>query len=97
MSSSIEGAWRCQCLIWRTAPTGQGFFGLLLAIGCKLCVWPVGAALIAAGISFFVFTIYFDASVVSTFVQVESGLNFVMFSAILAVFDPRSFWNTVPL
>jgi hypothetical protein len=34
--------------VW-TAPTGQGIFGFLFAVGCKPCVRPVCAALIAAG------------------------------------------------
>jgi hypothetical protein len=34
--------------VW-TAPTGQGFFWLLLAVGCKSCVRPVCAALMTAG------------------------------------------------
>src|SRR6516225_8790527 len=34
--------------VW-TAPTGQGIFGFLLAVGCKSCVRPVCAALMTAG------------------------------------------------
>ena len=34
--------------VW-TAPTGQGIFGFLLAVGCKSCVRPVCAVLMTAG------------------------------------------------
>jgi hypothetical protein len=34
--------------VW-TAPTGQGIFWLLLAVGCKSCVRPVCAVLMTAG------------------------------------------------
>jgi hypothetical protein len=41
--------WSLMGHVW-TAPTGQGIFGSQLAVGCKSCVRPVGAALIAAGL-----------------------------------------------